>query len=189
MADLDDIHDGKDFALGTPAKNEPFFLKGAGAYDWGMQNRLARIFRPDTGRTVMLAFDHGYFQGPTTGLERVDVARHDRLQGENNLRCHHDGIDALLRLGAVRLHAAHRSAKLIHRGERGSRRETHIAHGHAGKRVQAEYGFRLGIVEDAFTHHQVCAAFFTLRRPFFRRLKNKSQCSLDFLFSFNNISC
>ncbi|OOY16481.1 3-hydroxy-5-phosphonooxypentane-2,4-dione thiolase [Thioclava sp. DLFJ4-1] len=73
MADLDDIHDGKDFALDTPARNEAFFLKGAGAYDWGMQNRLARIFRPETGRTVMLAFDHGYFQGPTTGLERVDV--------------------------------------------------------------------------------------------------------------------
>ncbi len=49
------------------------FLKGAGAYDWGMQNRLARIFRPETGRTVMLAIDHGYFQGPTTGLERVDL--------------------------------------------------------------------------------------------------------------------
>jgi putative autoinducer-2 (AI-2) aldolase len=45
----------------------------SGAYDWGMQNRLARVFRPDTGRTVMLAFDHGYFQGPTTGLERVDL--------------------------------------------------------------------------------------------------------------------
>ena len=73
MADLDDIIDGKDFGLTTPAKNDPFFLKGAGAYDWGMQNRLARIFRPDTGRTVMLAFDHGYFQGPTTGLERVDI--------------------------------------------------------------------------------------------------------------------
>jgi len=31
------------------------------------------VFRPETGRTVMLAFDHGYFQGPTTGLERVDL--------------------------------------------------------------------------------------------------------------------
>ena len=50
-----------------------FFLKGSGAYDWGMQNRLARIFRPESGRTVMLAIDHGYFQGPTTGLERVDL--------------------------------------------------------------------------------------------------------------------
>jgi putative autoinducer-2 (AI-2) aldolase len=37
--------------------------------DWGMQNRLAQIFNPDTGHTVMLAVDHGYFQGPTSGLE------------------------------------------------------------------------------------------------------------------------
>src|SRR5205823_10333662 len=41
--------------------------------DWGMQNRLARVFNPASGRTVMLAIDHGYFQGPTAGLERVDV--------------------------------------------------------------------------------------------------------------------
>jgi putative autoinducer-2 (AI-2) aldolase len=38
-----------------------------------MTNRLARIFRPESGRTVMLAIDHGYFQGPTSGLERVDL--------------------------------------------------------------------------------------------------------------------
>src|SRR3989304_6275627 len=37
--------------------------------DWGMRNRLARIIKPKTGRTVMLAVDHGYFLGPTTGLE------------------------------------------------------------------------------------------------------------------------
>jgi len=53
---------------------EAFPLKGCGALDWGMQSRLARIFRPDTRRTVMLAIDHGYFQGPTTGLERVDLS-------------------------------------------------------------------------------------------------------------------
>jgi putative autoinducer-2 (AI-2) aldolase len=34
-----------------------------------MENRLSRIIQPDTGRTVMLAVDHGYFLGPTTGLE------------------------------------------------------------------------------------------------------------------------
>jgi putative autoinducer-2 (AI-2) aldolase len=39
-----------------------------------MKNRLARIFNPATGKTVMLAVDHGYFQGPTTGLERIDVS-------------------------------------------------------------------------------------------------------------------
>jgi len=37
--------------------------------DWGMQNRLAGIISPTTNRCVMLAVDHGYFQGPTTGLE------------------------------------------------------------------------------------------------------------------------
>lgn len=35
--------------------------------DWGLADRLSRIVRP--GGTVMLAVDHGYFQGPTTGLE------------------------------------------------------------------------------------------------------------------------
>jgi len=34
-----------------------------------MRNRLNRIVRPETGRTVMLAVDHGYFMGPTTKLE------------------------------------------------------------------------------------------------------------------------
>ena len=37
--------------------------------DWGMQNRLSRIIRPDTNRTVMLAADHGYFMGPVPKLE------------------------------------------------------------------------------------------------------------------------
>ncbi|MFH1478140.1 MAG: 3-hydroxy-5-phosphonooxypentane-2,4-dione thiolase [Candidatus Omnitrophota bacterium] len=37
--------------------------------DWGMKNRISRIIKPDTGKTVMLAVDHGYFLGPTTGLE------------------------------------------------------------------------------------------------------------------------
>ena len=68
-----DSREDKDFHEGIPAPDQGFFLKGAGAYDWGMKNRLARIFRPETGRTVMLAIDHGYFQGPTTGLERVDL--------------------------------------------------------------------------------------------------------------------
>jgi putative autoinducer-2 (AI-2) aldolase len=36
--------------------------------DFGMKNRLSRIINPRSGKTVMLAVDHGYFQGPTTGL-------------------------------------------------------------------------------------------------------------------------
>src|SRR6266581_7194315 len=35
-----------------------------------MQNRLSRIIRKETGRTVMLAVDHGYFMGPTHRLEQ-----------------------------------------------------------------------------------------------------------------------
>jgi putative autoinducer-2 (AI-2) aldolase len=75
MADIERApqEEKKDFHLDIPAKNVPFFLKGSGALDWGIQNRLARIFRAESGRAVMLAIDHGYFQGPTTGLERVDV--------------------------------------------------------------------------------------------------------------------
>jgi 3-hydroxy-5-phosphonooxypentane-2,4-dione thiolase len=69
----DDTQGEKNFYTDTPATTDAFFLKGAGSYDWGMKNRLARIFRPESGRTVMLAFDHGYFQGPTTGLERMDL--------------------------------------------------------------------------------------------------------------------
>jgi putative autoinducer-2 (AI-2) aldolase len=63
----------KNFYLDVPQKSEPFFLKGSNSYDWGMKNRLARIFDAVSGKTVMLAFDHGYFQGPTTGLERPDI--------------------------------------------------------------------------------------------------------------------
>lgn len=37
--------------------------------DWGMKNRLSKIIKPKDGHTVMLAVDHGYFMGPTSGLE------------------------------------------------------------------------------------------------------------------------
>jgi len=36
-----------------------------------MKNRLSKIIKPKDGRTVMLAVDHGYFMGPTTGLENI----------------------------------------------------------------------------------------------------------------------
>ncbi|MGD8264806.1 MAG: 3-hydroxy-5-phosphonooxypentane-2,4-dione thiolase [Desulfobacterales bacterium] len=73
MPDVDGMKDGKQYFTDIPQKTEGFFLKGSNSLDWGMKNRLARIFNPESGRTVMLAIDHGYFQGPTTGLERVDI--------------------------------------------------------------------------------------------------------------------
>lgn len=39
---------------------------------WGLSNRLKRIIKPETGRTLMLAVDHGYFLGPTSGLEKPE---------------------------------------------------------------------------------------------------------------------
>ena len=62
-----------DYHLDIPQVQEGFFVKGASHCDWGMKNRMARLFDPKSGNTVMLAFDHGYIMGPTAGLERIDL--------------------------------------------------------------------------------------------------------------------
>jgi len=74
MADNDSGTEGARFSPSVAARPQPYTLKGSAGLDWGMQSRLASVFRPATNRTVMLAIDHGYFQGPTTGLERVDLS-------------------------------------------------------------------------------------------------------------------
>ena len=66
--------EGERYSVDRPQQTPGFFLKGSHQLDWGMKNRLARVFDPRSGRTVMLAVDHGYFQGPTTGLERIDLS-------------------------------------------------------------------------------------------------------------------
>jgi putative autoinducer-2 (AI-2) aldolase len=71
MAEAD--NEGTRFQADQPQLSPGFFIKGAHQYDWGMKNRMARVFNRESGRTVMLAIDHGYFQGPTTGLERIDL--------------------------------------------------------------------------------------------------------------------
>ena len=68
-----DAREDKVFYEDVPQQTPGFFLKGSGNLGWGMKNRLSRVFDPSSGRTVMLAVDHGYFQGPTTGLERIDL--------------------------------------------------------------------------------------------------------------------
>ncbi len=62
-----------DYHLDVPAAQEGFYVKGAAHCGWGLQARLARMFDPKSGNTVMLAFDHGYIMGPTAGLERIDL--------------------------------------------------------------------------------------------------------------------
>ncbi len=73
MAEATGNLDAKDYGIGIPQKTEGYFLKGNAHVDWGIKDRLSRIFNPKSGRTVMLAFDHGYIMGPTSGLERMDL--------------------------------------------------------------------------------------------------------------------
>src|SRR5579871_2136433 len=68
-----DSSNPKEFYPEIPQAEVSFPLKGSASLDWGMKNRLSNIFDSKSGKTVMLAIDHGYFQGPTTGLERVDL--------------------------------------------------------------------------------------------------------------------
>lgn len=74
MPEADVSNAQKSYHIDVPQTSDVFFLKGSNSYDWGFKNRLARIFNPESGKAVMLAFDHGYFQGPTTGLERIDLS-------------------------------------------------------------------------------------------------------------------
>ena len=73
MADNVGNKAAKEYYLDTPPVQEGFYVKGASHCDWGMKSRLARLFNPKSGNSVMLAFDHGYIMGPTSGLERIDV--------------------------------------------------------------------------------------------------------------------
>ena len=75
MADTEGIKIAKDYQTNVAfGKIGGFPIKGAADYDWGMKSRMAQIFQPKSGRTVMLAFDHGYFMGSTAGLERLDLS-------------------------------------------------------------------------------------------------------------------
>lgn len=73
MPDTDGLKAAKNFGVGIPAANQSYYVKGCGNYDWGIKNRLSRIFNPKDGKTLMMAFDHGYFLGPMSGIERIDL--------------------------------------------------------------------------------------------------------------------
>ena len=73
MADKDGMISSKQYFEDVPPVQHNFHVRGADHAEWGMKDRLSRIFRPDTGKTVMLAFDHGYIMGSTSGLERLDI--------------------------------------------------------------------------------------------------------------------
>jgi 3-hydroxy-5-phosphonooxypentane-2,4-dione thiolase len=72
MADVEGLVQARNVKGSGSGGASGFHLKGCANLDWGMKNRLSRIIKADTGRTVMLAVDHGYFQGPTSGLEIME---------------------------------------------------------------------------------------------------------------------
>ena len=74
MADVEGVKVEKNYHLDKPfAVNGNFHVKGAANLDWGMKKHLSNIFSPKSGNTVMFAFDHGYFMGSVSGLERLDL--------------------------------------------------------------------------------------------------------------------
>ena len=75
MPDSDERTDAKTYGIGVPIPNPVYALKGSNSLEWGMKDRLSRIFDRKSGNTVMLAFDHGYIMGPTSGLERIDITQ------------------------------------------------------------------------------------------------------------------
>ena len=71
---MDGFREATHFSLGQASHKDNFHVKGASSQPWGLKDRLSRIFNPKTGRAVMLAFDHGFIMGPTSGLERIDLS-------------------------------------------------------------------------------------------------------------------
>jgi len=96
MADTDNIKDGKDFGIGVPPAKQAFFLKGMDHADWGLKDRMARIFNKTSGNTVMLAFDHGYIMGPTSGLERIDLSIVPLIPYADCLMCTRGALRAMV---------------------------------------------------------------------------------------------
>lgn len=87
MADMDGFREAVDYGFGKAVSSHDFHVKGASNMMWGMKDRLSRIFNTKTGRTVMLAFDHGFIMGPTSGLERIDLSIVPLIQYADCLMC------------------------------------------------------------------------------------------------------
>lgn len=70
---MEGFREASNYGIGEKTNSNSFFLKGLQDADWGVKARMSRIFNQKSGNTVMLAFDHGYIMGPTSGLERIDL--------------------------------------------------------------------------------------------------------------------
>ena len=87
MADNEGNVDAKNYGIGIPQKQEGFFLKGNENASYGIKSRLSQVFNQKSGHTVMLAFDHGFIMGPTSGLERIDLTINPLIQYADCIMC------------------------------------------------------------------------------------------------------
>ena len=87
MPDMDGFREATNFGIGQASQCSDFHVKGASNLSWGMKDRLSRIFNPKTGKAVLLAFDHGFIMGPTSGLERIDLNIVPLVQYADCLMC------------------------------------------------------------------------------------------------------
>ena len=87
MADNEGNIAAKDYGIGVPQKQEGFFLKGNENASYGIKSRLSQVFNQKSGHTVMLAFDHGFIMGPTSGLERIDLTINPLIQYSDCIMC------------------------------------------------------------------------------------------------------
>ena len=62
MAEKDTNTSTKDYQTDVPFAQSAFYVKGASHLDWGMQDRLSRIFNPRTGQSC----DAGIAAGPAS---------------------------------------------------------------------------------------------------------------------------
>ena len=76
--------------------NKSFFLKGIDNMGWGIKNRLSRIFNPKTGRTVMLAFDHGAVMGSTAGLDNLETSVLPLIHFADSLMCTRGAVRSVI---------------------------------------------------------------------------------------------
>ena len=96
MPDLEGNKAAENFQTNIAQATDGFYLKGSNSLEWGMKDRLARIFNPESGRTVMLAFDHGYIMGPTSGLERMDLTIVPLIEHADCIMCTRGALRSLV---------------------------------------------------------------------------------------------
>ncbi len=87
MADAEGLKDADNYGINIPVSKQSYYLKGLEHADWGIKDRMSRIFNKKSGKTVMLAFDHGYIMGPTSGLERIDLSIVPLLEHADSIMC------------------------------------------------------------------------------------------------------